>query len=383
MTVFPDHNKRKWVAQVGGFPERPKKRTRFAETQHDAQLAERELIVLRDELKAAAKAEKQSEELAVLTTDADEFSLIHWVNYTLNGRWRNSDPSVASRIKAVYSRTDPMTDIRKINLRWCDEYVRMSREEYGLTDQTILCQLSALFTVLEEAQRNDAIAELPNRPNNLEGSPKKHFTPERAWCQAMIVDMGKHNYANPRVAKIMPLFCRFLMLTGCRTSEGLQIKWADVSFTESTLVFKHKPKEGQKIKNKKDHVLPLWSELEALLLELKKVSPVVPFPFTYHCWHKHFTKAKKVVVADLKLPKSVLSEWVGHDFRRLSCTEKADLGWDAWAIQEFHNHSSVQISERYVTASKRRTNRLRDLMESQSAQPLQPVAVQPQPSQQA
>ena len=381
MTVFFDINKRKWVAQVGGFAERPKKRTRFATTEHDAQLLEHELTQLRNQLKDQAANDRRSEELESLTTSCSEFSLIYWVRHTLQGRWRNSDPSVASRIKAVYTRTDPMTDVRRINLKWCDEFVRMSREEYGLTDQTIGCQVSALFTVLEEARRNDAIDRLPIRPNDIESSPKKHFTPDREWCQAMITDMGKHTYANPKTARIMPLFCRFLMLTGCRTNEALQIKWADVSFTKSELVFRHKPKEGQKIKNKKDHHLPLWSELEALLLDLKRISPVEPFPFTYHCWHKHFAAAKKTVVADLKLPKSVLKEWVGHDFRRLSCTEKADLGWDAWAIKEFHNHSTIQISDRYVTASKARTNRLRDLMESQSVQRLQTVATQPQPSQ--
>ena len=368
MTVFLDHNKRKWVAQVGGFPERPKKRTRFAETQHDAQLAERELIVLRDELKAAAKAEKQSEELAVLTTDADEFSLIHWVELTTETKWRNSSKTMPLNAMLVAKRTNPKTDIRKINLEWLEEYVSLSRTKYKITDQTIVCHLDALFVVLKQARKRKVISELPDKPEGLERSQKSEFLPEPAWVEALIAAFDKQFFARKKNKRTIQLFCRFLKLTGVRTDEALQLKWSDISFSSMDITFRHKPKEGQKIKNKKTHVLPVWSELEKLLIELKRLNPQQPFPISYSLWWEHFTEAKKSVVESLRLPESVLTEWTGHRFRALSCTEKADRGWDAFAIMEFHNHSDLAIAQRYVTNSAKRRARVRDLLETQAQQ---------------
>ena len=368
MTVFPDHNKRKWVAQVGGFPERPKKRTRFAETEHDAQLAERELILLRDELKAAAKAKKQSDELAVLTTDADEFTLIHWVELTTETKWRNSAKTMPLNAMLVAKRTDPKTDIRKINLEWLEEYVALSRTKYKITDQTIVCHLDALFVVLKQARKRKVIGEMPDKPEGLERSQKSEFIPEPAWVEALILAFDKQFFARKKNKRTIQLFCRFLKLTGVRTNEALQLKWSDVSFGTMDITFRHKPKEGQKIKNKKTHVLPIWSELEKLLIELKRLNPQQPFPISYILWWEHFTEAKKSVVESLRLPESVLTEWTGHRFRALSCTEKADSGWDAFAIMDFHNHSDLAIAQRYVTKSAKRRARVRSLLETQTEQ---------------
>jgi len=369
MSVHWNKDKQKWVAQVGGFPDSPKRRSvTNCETEHDAQIEERKLIVLRDELKAAAKAEKQSKELAVLTTHADEFSLAYWIDLTTRTTWRNASKTMPLNAMVVAKRTDPKTDIRQINLQWLEEYVRLSRETHRIKDQTIVCHLDALYVVLKQAHKRDVIDKIPFRPEGLERSEKSEFIPEQAWIEALIIAFDKQNFARSKNKRTVQLFCKFLRLTGVRTTEALQLKWSDVAFNSMDIAFRHKPKEGQRIKNKKTHILPIWSELEKLLLELKRLNPQQPFPISYCVWWDHFTEAKKSVVESLGLPESVLTEWTGHRFRALSCTEKADMGWDAFAIQHFHNHSDLAMSQRYVTQSAKRRERVRNLLETQTQQ---------------
>ena len=368
MTVFYDLNKQRWVAQVGGFTDRPKKRTRFADSEHGALLAEHQLKAERDQLHAAANQAKRSEELQSLTTSCDEFSLAYWVNLTAQTTWRNASKTMPLNAMVVAKRTDPMTDIRRINLEWQEKYVQLSRETYGVKDQTIACHLDALHVVLKQAHRREVIDRIPLKPEGLERSQKSEFIPEQAWIEALLLAFEKQNFAVEKHSRTIQLFCKFLKLTGVRTTEALQLKWSDVAFNSMDIAFRHKPKEGQRIKNKKTHILPIWSELEQLLLELKRLNPQQPFPISYCLWWEHFTEAKKSVVESLGLPESVLTEWTGHRFRALSCTEKADMGWDAFAIQDFHNHSDLAMSQRYVTQSAKRRDRVRNLLETQAQQ---------------
>ena len=104
-------------------------------------------------------------------------------------------------------------------------------------------------------------------------------------------------------------------------------------------------------------------------------------PFSTPAHKGETPKAKGKVCSQLRLGESIRSAWVGHRFRAMCLTEKADLGWDAFAIKDWANHSSLQQSQHYVAKSTKRFDRLRDLMSSQPAQQMQPVATQPQPTQ--
>ena len=383
MTVFYDLNKEKWVAQVGGFPDRPKKRTRFADSEHDALRAEQQLKIERNQLKAAQSADQKSADLDSYCTDATEFSLIYWVRYTTETKWHAGEGTMAANALLVAKRTDPQTDIRRIDLEWCEAFVRMCRDQRKLSDPTIQNHLNALFVVLKQANRRGAIDRVPLRPEGLEESVPSDFIPEDQWVEALIEELGKQTYLRPRNRRSVQLFCQFLRMTGVRTREALRLQWSDVSMTRLTLKLKHQPRAGQKIKNKKTHELPIMPELESLFIELKKLNPERPFPFNYHLWWEHFAAARELVVCKLRLPESVLKDWTGHRFRAMCITELADAGWEAFDIASWANHSDIRMSQRYVTKSTKRLARLRNLMQSQSLQPLQQVAVQPQPVQPA
>ena len=374
MTVFYDINKQRWVAQVGGFTDRPKKRTRFADTEHDALLAEQQLKAERNQLKAAQTADRKSADLAGYCTDADEFSLIHWIRYTTENKWRSGEGTMAANAMRVATRTDPKTDIRRIDLDWCEAFVRMCRDKHNLGDPTIQNHLNALFVVLKQANRRGAIDRVPLRPEGLEESVPSDFIPEDHWVDALIEELGRQTYARPRNRRSIQLFCMFLRMTGVRTREALRLQWSDVSMTRLTLKLRHKPRDGQKIKNKQTHELPIMPELESLFIELKKLNPERPFPFNYHLWWEHFAAARELVVCNLRLPESVLQDWVGHRFRAMCITELADAGWEAFDIMSWANHSDIRMSQRYVTKSAKRLSRLRNLRQSQPLQSSQLVA---------
>jgi len=374
MTVFHDAARDRWVAQVGGFPESPKKRTKFATCEHDARIAEEALRQERNQLKLAAKTEREEASERDYCTDANEFQLGFWVKYTASTRWRSSEGTMKANAFRVAERTSPYTDVREITLAWIDEFVETCRSQYELSDATINNYINALFVVLAQANRQGAIDRLPLRPEGLAGSPRNELIPEDAWVEALIEELGRQVYARPRNRRTMQMFCQFLRLSGCRTGEALRLQWSDVSFTRQEFYMR-------KTKNKKPHKLPLWPEMEALFLELKRINPERPFPFGYWVWYHHFSQAKSMVCSKLRLPEHVRRDWKGHRFRAMCLTEKADQGWDAFAIMDWANHSSLKQSQHYVSKSTKRFDRLRDLIQSQSAQQMQQVAVQPQPVQ--
>lgn len=373
MTVFHDAARDRWVAQVGGFLEPPKKRSRFADSEHDARLAEDQLRRERDQLKEQAQAARKDEAVSSYCTDATEFQLIYWVKYTANTRWRGGQGTMEANAYRAARRTDPYTDVRQITLSWLDQFVEICRSQHDLGDSTITNYLNSIFVVLAQANRKGAIDRLPLRPEGLDGARKNDLIPEDSWVEALIKELGEQVYARPRNRRTMQLFARFLRLSGCRTGEGLRLQWSDISFARGEFYLR-------KTKNKKPHKLPLWDEMEALFLELKKINPERPFPFGYWVWYDHFSKAKSKVCSQLRLPDDVRHDWKGHRFRAMCLTEKADLGWDAFAIMDWANHSSLKQSQHYVSKSTRRFDRLRDLMSSHSMQQMQPVAMQPQPT---
>ena len=64
MSVHFDPDRKKWRAQIDGFPVPPKKRSRRTETKHEAQIEEHKLRAERDRLLNEAKQGKIFEKLA-------------------------------------------------------------------------------------------------------------------------------------------------------------------------------------------------------------------------------------------------------------------------------------------------------------------------------
>lgn len=374
MTVFFDDNKQKWRAQVGGFPESPKKRSQFAETQHDAQIAKHQLRAERDRLLNEARQGKIFKDAAELSTTESEFTLAYWIGFTIKNHWRDPRCKQPDTVMLIAKRVGPDTDIRLINKNWLSDYANHCKAKYNNKDQTIKTSLETLRVVLGQAYEEGAISGIPKLPS-LQKTPKIEFVPRPEWVEQLKIELSNRSYLTKEKGQALPILVDFLRFAGCRVSEALQLDWADIQLLnvnfrgdpDPVIWFKHAPEEGKFIKNKKSYKIEVWSDIESKLLELKRINPVKPFPYSYYFFREHFSESRDLVVEKLGLDESVKELWTIHRLRALSCTEKASNGWNCWQIKDWHNHGDVSISQRYVTDSEEQSQQRRRLMESQTS----------------
>ena len=363
----------KWLAQVDGFPAKPKRRSRVCETKHDALIAEQELTAERDRAAMESRQRDAYETIDKYLTPENQFTLGYWIAYTVKNHWTDPRSKQPSTVMLIANRMGPNTDIRLIDKNWLSDYVELCRSKYNNKDQTIKCSLEALNVVLKQALEEEVISKIPKKPT-LQSTPKIKFVPRPEWVEQLKIELSKQSYSSAGKKQALPILVDFLRLAGCRVREALQLDWADIQLSNVNLKgepdpiiwFKHAPEENKFIKNKKTYKIEVWSELELTLLELKRINPAKPFPYSYRAVWENFDHARDLVVEKLGLNESVKELWTIHRLRALSCTEKASNGWNCWQIKDWHNHGDVTISQRYVNDSEEQSQRRRRLMESQT-----------------
>lgn len=121
-----------------------------------------------------------------------------------------------------------------------------------------------------------------------------------------------------------------MILTGLRRSEALQLRWADVDFTNRTL-------KVRDTKNHDDHTLPLSDYLYELLAARRPANPDVEHVFASYGRHGHLTDPRKLlagVIADCGIT------FTPHDLRRTFATVADSLETSGYAIKRLLNHKS-------------------------------------------
>jgi len=97
-----------------------------------------------------------------------------------------------------------------------------------------------------------------------------------------VVKQGSNDRATSALCKahrknrLKPLYL-FYLLTGCRRSEALTLKWTDIDFAAKSIYI-----SGTKTDNAKRSI-PLFPELEKLLNSIPRKNPLV-FPYTDNPW---------------------------------------------------------------------------------------------------
>lgn len=375
MSVYWSKETQKWVAQVGGFPDSPKRRSvTNCETEHDAQIAENKLKEQCRQSKTRRQQDKTYEKINEYLTPENRFTLGYWIAYTVNNHWINPDCKQKKNVTIVAKRMGFDTDIRLINKQWQSDYAALARSSYNNKDQTIKCHLEALRTVLGQACDEKVITDIPKKPT-LQGTQKIEFVPRPKWVDELQIEIVKQSCLSNDKRWALHMLVWFLRFVGCRVSEALQLDWADIQLSNTdfdgkpdpVIWFKHAPEEGKSNKPKRTYKIEVWSELELTLLELKRINPAKPFPYSYDFVRRRFNDARDLVVEKLGLDESIKEQWTIHRLRALSCTEKANEGWNCWDIKAWHNHSDVKVSQRYVTAfTEKQAQKRRNLMESQA-----------------
>lgn len=118
---------------------------------------------------------------------------------------------------------------------------------------------------------------------------------------------------------------RFYILTGCRRSEALAVKWSDI---RDDCLHIH----GTKTRNA-DRVLPLYSELVRLLDSIPKVSDKL-FPYTVSKVRKHFERVRSSLSFSFTL----------HDLRHTFATRCLEKGVTMKTVQKWLGHSNYSTT---------------------------------------
>lgn len=186
-------------------------------------------------------------------------------------------------------------------------------------------------------------------PRQCDKNPVEYISSLRAWNRLK----ARKSYIKPHqmpswFGAVLDLdqhctrdFLLFVLLTGCRKSEALNLTWLDVDFKDESMVFRN-------TKNGSDHHLPLSDYLSEMLARRKTLSK------------------SRFVFASGRLPDSPLKDWrrghqsvtrqsgvsfTLHDLRRTFLTVAESAGIPMHVLKRLANHAEQDVTERYVISS--------------------------------
>ena len=131
--------------------------------------------------------------------------------------------------------------------------------------------------------------------------------------------------------KLRPLYL-FYLLTGCRKSEPLTLRWHDVDFVAKSIYI-----GGTKTDNAKRHV-PLFPETEKLLNKLPKDNYLV-FPFAETLVSQNFRRIKQKHALSFRL----------HDLRHTFATRCLENGISINVVQKWLGHAQASTTANIYT----------------------------------
>jgi integrase len=128
---------------------------------------------------------------------------------------------------------------------------------------------------------------------------------------------------------------RLLLLTGCRVDEIGALSWSEVFGNHIVL-------PGPRVKNGRDHIVPLSTPAQAILKARPKM---LDRDFVFGRAHSDggftgWSSCKVLLNARVKAGGAKVKDWVNHDLRRTVATRMAELGVQPHIIEAVLNHVS-------------------------------------------
>jgi integrase len=221
-----------------------------------------------------------------------------------------------------------LTSVDCIRADKIDAYVSFLQDS-GNSNGTINRKLAALSKMLKFAVEHDWMAKAPviHRKKEYEGRIRWVTKDEERTLLRTLLELNE-----PFVHD----FCMFLVDTGCRVSEGLGLKWVDITEQGKTCTF-------WDTKSNKARTIPVTARVWNML-NLTQGNGM-PGPFTridQTIFNKVWNKAKE----RMKLQDD--DQFVPHCLRHTCASRLVQAGIQLLAVKEFLGHKSIQVTLRYA-----------------------------------
>lgn len=160
--------------------------------------------------------------------------------------------------------------------------------------------------------------------NPMDGTEEvKHY---RNKGRALTIDEQRHFIGlienNPRKALYL-----FYLLSGCRCSEALSLKWADIDYS-TQLIHIHGTKTPRA-----DRYIPLFPQITALFADFPHGAGNI-FPYTAYAVKSHFERLKRRCCLQFRL----------HDLRHTFATRCIESGISVLTLSKWLGHSNVNTT---------------------------------------
>ena len=316
------------------------RKTASSESEAQRLLIELELRKSIEEEQAAVQQlrnDKHAENLAVLLDKAE----------TRKWREKGKDQyeNAARAVKALGPHIHP-AELNKKRLR---AYFLDELPEQGLGPNTINKYISAVRSLLEVAEDLDWIEAIPSMPKRLPVPKRPKFTLTIEELQLVL----NYFYENGMVL-CADIFV-FLIETGCRVGEALDLTYQDLKPATREVIFRD-------TKNGETRTVPVpekvWDRIyahEELGKKYRKgryANHV--FPIAYRSFHERHMLAKDFVCDQLNKSDVDRALWNTHTLRKTGLTLKAN-GWEGSRPQAnfaqlsgFSGHKSASMVMHYI-----------------------------------
>jgi integrase len=246
-----------------------------------------------------------------------EYSHILWDN----GRYRNTAEAFIYEMHEIM--VSQHCDI--LDLRLVDEIVSKLRRK-GNRNSTINRKLAILFKLLRKAHAMGVITKVPAYLRLRENNARVRFlTIEEE--DALFNVMKTRSIDHYRL-------CIFLVDSGARVGEALNIKWQDINSGSVTFWI---------TKSGKSRTVPLTGRAMDALLEGKGRGRSGPFSMIdYQRFLYDWRSARKAIGLDSDL------QVVPHILRHTCASRLVQAGIDLRRVQTFLGHQTIQMTLRYA-----------------------------------
>ena len=164
----------------------------------------------------------------------------------------------------------------------------------------------------------------------------------KEWYQG-IMKLPEHdkNKRDGNSSEVARDFFIFLLFTGLRRNEALELKWEDIDFQDNSFMI-------EDTKNHERHKMPLTKVLIDVL-ERRKNDTGNPYVFEGEKPNSHLTPPKKQIQ---KARELMGFHFTNHDLRRTFTTTANRLNFNKYIIDRLVNHKNTEdsrdVTKRYI-----------------------------------